>query len=93
MALGLATFRSTYPEFVHVPDVNAQAALDLAEGKVDRDVLDAASENERGDEVVGLYAAAHLRRQMGQAAKGPADDYETMARDIVRALAAIYRVI
>lgn len=93
MSLALATFRTNFREFDQVPDATVQAQLDLAEDTVDRTVMDASVSHPKGDAVVGLRAAASLRRAMGTHAAGPAEVYDQEASRLARAAASAYRVI
>lgn len=93
MSLALATFRARYREFDQVPDAAVQPCLDEAENTVDRTVMDASASHPKGDAVVGLRAAAAIRRAMGTHAAGPAADYEGEASRLARGAASAYRVI
>lgn len=93
MSLALATFRARFREFDQVPDAAVQPCLDEAEDTVDRTVMDASASHPKGDTVVGLRAAAALRRGMGTHAAGPPEAYEAEADRLARAAASAYRVI
>ena len=93
MALSLASFRAAFPEFDALSDAHCNAALARAEAGADRDVLDASGTYPLGDDVVGLRAAAFLRRQQGKAARGTPEQYSEEADRLARACTTAYRLV